>query len=168
MASRIERPRLDQRANRLHPTPHLPGARRGLLSLARGDAVQPVELALDLYRPGLLDEKRPQSLEGVVTAPPVERCTRGADELLDDMLQARVRGSLTLLLATDVKRYAPLITWWGSAAIVFGVLLAGIDLTAGMPISWMLGEVVFTICAGVAVLLLQWRSHTSAKHAPPG
>ena len=67
-------------------------------------------------------------------------------------------GSLTLLLAYDVNRYAPLVTWWGIAAIIFGVLLIGIDLTAGMPTSWMLGEVVFTICAGVAVLLLQWRS----------
>jgi hypothetical protein len=77
-------------------------------------------------------------------------------------------GSLTLLLATDVKRYAPLVTWWGIAAIVLGIVLAGIDLTAGMPISWMLGEVVFTICAGVAVLLLQWRSRASTNPPAPG
>lgn len=64
-------------------------------------------------------------------------------------------GVLTLLLATDVERYAPLVTWWGVIAIVFGTLLIGIDLTAGMPIDWMLGEVMFTICAGIAVLLLQ-------------
>lgn len=67
-------------------------------------------------------------------------------------------GSLTLLLATDIKRYAPLITWWGIVALVFGGLLAGIDTMAGMPTSWMLGEVVFLACAGAAVLLLQWRS----------
>lgn len=67
-------------------------------------------------------------------------------------------GSLTLLLAYDLKRYGPLVTWWGVAAIVFGVLLLGIDLSAGMPTSWMLGEVTFTTCAGIAVLLLQWRS----------
>jgi len=67
-------------------------------------------------------------------------------------------GSLTLLLATYTKRYAPLITWWGIMAIVFGALLAGIDTLAGMPTSWMLGEVVFLACAGAAVLLLQWRS----------
>jgi hypothetical protein len=67
-------------------------------------------------------------------------------------------GSLTLVLAYDLKRYAPLVTWWGIAAIVFGLLLCGIDLAAGMPTSWMLGEVVFTIAAGAAVLLLQWRS----------
>lgn len=67
-------------------------------------------------------------------------------------------GSLTLILATDTKRYAPLITWWGIMALVFGALLAGIDTMAGMPTSWMLGEVVFLACAGAAVLLLQWRS----------
>lgn len=66
-------------------------------------------------------------------------------------------GVLTLLLATDVDRYAPLVRWWGITAIVFGVLLIGIDLTAGMPLDWMLGEVMFTICAGIAVLLLQPR-----------
>jgi hypothetical protein len=64
-------------------------------------------------------------------------------------------GSLTLLLATDTRRYAPLITWWGITALVFGVLLAGIDTAAGMPVSWMLGEVIFLLCAGLAVLLLQ-------------
>lgn len=64
-------------------------------------------------------------------------------------------GVLTLLLATDVRRYSPLITWWGLAAMTLGVLLIGIDLTAGMPIDWMLGEVIFTVCAGAAVLLLQ-------------
>jgi hypothetical protein len=72
-------------------------------------------------------------------------------------------GALTLLLSTDVERYAPLITWWGMTAIVLGVLLIGIDLTAGMPIDWMLGEVIFTICAGSAVLLLQRASRDGAK-----
>lgn len=67
-------------------------------------------------------------------------------------------GSLTLLLASDTKRYAPLITWWGITAIVFGVLLAGIDTIAGMPTSWMLGEVIFLLGTGTAVLLLQRQS----------
>jgi hypothetical protein len=67
-------------------------------------------------------------------------------------------GSMTLVLAYDVKRFAPLVTWWGIAALVLGVLLIGIDLTAGMPTQWMLGEVVFILCAGAAVLLLQRRA----------
>lgn len=67
-------------------------------------------------------------------------------------------GSLTLLLATDVRRYGPLITWWGLAAIVFALLLLGIDLSAGMPVDWMLSEVLFTFCTGAAVLLLQSRA----------
>jgi hypothetical protein len=67
-------------------------------------------------------------------------------------------GSLPLLLASNIERFAPLVTWWGMTAIGFGLLLLGIDLTAGMPTQWMLGEVVFLVCAGAAVLLLQWRS----------
>ena len=39
-------------------------------------------------------------------------------------------GSLTLILALDLVRYAPLITWWGITAIVFGVLLFWIDTNA--------------------------------------
>jgi hypothetical protein len=67
-------------------------------------------------------------------------------------------GSLTLLLASNIERYRPLVTWWGVTAIAFGMLLLGIDLTAGMPAQWMFGEVVFLICAGATVLLLQWLS----------
>lgn len=70
-------------------------------------------------------------------------------------------GSLTLLLASDTRRYAPLITWWGLTAITFAGLLAGIDLVSGMPFSWMLGEVIFPACAGAGVLLLQRRERAT-------
>ena len=63
-----------------------------------------------------------------------------------------------ILLHPAPTPYAPLVPGWGLMALVFGVLLAGIDTPAGMPPSWMLGEVVFLACAGAAVLLLQWRS----------
>jgi hypothetical protein len=36
-------------------------------------------------------------------------------------------GTLTLVLAWDVARHAPLVTWWGTASITLGVLLFGVD-----------------------------------------
>jgi len=63
-------------------------------------------------------------------------------------------GSLTLVLAWDLVRFRPLVVWWGATALVFGVLLIGIDLHAGMPLEWMLGEGPFLILAGCLVFAL--------------
>jgi hypothetical protein len=67
-------------------------------------------------------------------------------------------GSLTILLAWDLKRFAPIVTWWGVAAILLGCTLFWIDSTAGMPEFWKWGEVVYTLLTGALVLLLQWLS----------
>jgi len=64
-------------------------------------------------------------------------------------------GSLTLILALDIRRYAPLVTWWGSVAIVFGALLFWIDQTAGMPAHWTWGEGPYVVLTGLVVLVLQ-------------
>jgi hypothetical protein len=64
-------------------------------------------------------------------------------------------GSLTLVLAWDVVRYGPIITWWGITAMVFGALLLWVDLNAPMPPQWMWGEVVYLVLTGAIVLLLQ-------------
>jgi hypothetical protein len=64
-------------------------------------------------------------------------------------------GSLTLVLAYDLKRHAPVVTWWGITAIVFGTLLFAIDRTAGMPAQWMWGECTYLVLTGIVVLLLQ-------------
>jgi hypothetical protein len=64
-------------------------------------------------------------------------------------------GSLTLVLAYDVRRFAPLVTWWGVTAIVFGLLLFWIDYTANMPPHWTYGECPYLVLTGLAVLALQ-------------
>ena len=66
-------------------------------------------------------------------------------------------GSLTLLLAWDLRRFAPLVTWWGITAILFGLILLWIDLHAPMPAHWTWGEVPYTILTGTLVLILQRR-----------
>ena len=66
-------------------------------------------------------------------------------------------GSLTLVLAWDLARFAPLITWWGITAVVFGALLLWVDTTAPMPAHWTWGEVPYLVLTGAVVLLLQSR-----------
>ena len=66
-------------------------------------------------------------------------------------------GSLTIMLALDLARYARLITWWGIVAILFGAILLGVDLFADMPAHWTWGEVPYTVLTGSVVLLLQSR-----------
>ena len=70
-------------------------------------------------------------------------------------------GSLTLVLALDLARYGPLITWWGITAIVFGVLLLWIDTSAPMPAHWTWGEVPYLLLTGGVVLLLQRQARQS-------
>ena len=67
-------------------------------------------------------------------------------------------GSLTLLLAWDLKRFGPIVTWWGVTALVLGCVLFWIDSIAGMPEFWKWGEVVYTLLTGGLVLFLQWLS----------
>jgi hypothetical protein len=66
-------------------------------------------------------------------------------------------GSLTLVLALDLARYGPLITWWGITAMVFGALLLWVDTNAPMPAHWTWGEVPYLVLTGAVVLLLQSR-----------
>jgi hypothetical protein len=64
-------------------------------------------------------------------------------------------GSLTLLLAWDLNRFAPIVTWWGVSALILGCILFWVDSIAGMPEWWKWGEVLYTLFTGALVLLLQ-------------
>ncbi|MBI2927655.1 MAG: hypothetical protein HYY24_18320 [Verrucomicrobia bacterium] len=66
-------------------------------------------------------------------------------------------GGLLLVLATDVRRYARVITYQAIATIALSAVGAGFGLRAGMPAWWMLGDVASCwICCG-AMLALQKR-----------
>lgn len=69
--------------------------------------------------------------------------------------------SLTLLLAYDLKRYAPLVIWWGVMAVLFGLLLFWIDKTARMPEQWTWGEGPYLVLTGLVVLMLVAASRRS-------
>ncbi|MCI0360973.1 MAG: hypothetical protein L0211_21040 [Planctomycetaceae bacterium] len=77
-------------------------------------------------------------------------------------------GSLTLILAVDLARFAPLITWWGITAIVFGGLLLWIDTSAPMPAHWTWDEVPYLVLTGAVVLLLQRQARRAARQPQTG
>jgi len=63
-------------------------------------------------------------------------------------------GGLLFVLAQDVRRYAPVITYQAIAIIVTATLGAILGARAGMPAWWMLGDVFgcWVFCGGMLVL----------------
>jgi hypothetical protein len=51
-----------------------------------------------------------------------------------------IHGGLAVLLSRDVRRFAPVIVYVAWAGLAFGALMIGVDLGAGMPLYWTLGE----------------------------
>ncbi|NQT50483.1 hypothetical protein HQ576_00445 [bacterium] len=71
-------------------------------------------------------------------------------------------GGLMLLCVTDVRRYAPAITFTAIGGVVFSIFLLIVDHVAGLPLWWTLGEGLATLVAAVAVLVLQRRMAAEA------
>jgi hypothetical protein len=67
-------------------------------------------------------------------------------------------GVLLLLLSLDVQRSLPVIRFIGVMNVLLGAMLLGIDLHAGMPAWWTLGEGPPLMAVGVAVLMLARRT----------
>ena len=88
-------------------------------------------------------------LEPLPRGPIVEYLTRSVSALYAAF------GSLTLLIAWDLKRFGPVVTWWGLMAIVFGCILFWVDTIAPMPEHWKWGEAPFLLLTGAVVLVLQ-------------
>jgi hypothetical protein len=63
-------------------------------------------------------------------------------------------GGLLLLLSFDVRRYARVVLYVAIASIVFGLLLFGIDLHAGLPLRWTLCEGPPVVLISIAILYL--------------
>ena len=69
-------------------------------------------------------------------------------------------GVLMLIVSTDPFRYRTIVTFLGIMNVIFGVAILGIDLHAGMPMWWTVGESVSIFITGVVVLLLVQRVRT--------
>ncbi|MGD9854223.1 MAG: hypothetical protein AB7U20_04650 [Planctomycetaceae bacterium] len=70
-------------------------------------------------------------------------------------------GAILWFLATDVRRFAPLIRFIGGVTIAFGSALVFIDLAAGIPPWWTWSE--GPVFAASGTWLLAWNSRVS-KH----
>jgi len=63
--------------------------------------------------------------------------------------------TITLFISSDIRRHRSFVKLGAVIAIVTGFVLLGIDVTAGMPTSWTIGEGPPVIAVGLVVLWLQ-------------
>jgi hypothetical protein len=63
-------------------------------------------------------------------------------------------GALCLLLATDLERYRPVAWFLGAAGLVMGVVFIGVDLVAGIPSWWTVGEGPSEVVIGAIMMVL--------------
>ena len=63
-------------------------------------------------------------------------------------------GAICLALAADVERYRPLIRFLGILVTLFGMILIGTDLSAGLPLWWTASEGLSTLVLGVLMFVL--------------
>lgn len=77
-----------------------------------------------------------------------------------------IHGGLLLLASSDVRRYAPVITYLAIADGLFGFALIAIDIDAGLPWYWTAAEGPGVIVASAIILPLQAViRRTSPPHA---
>ena len=67
-------------------------------------------------------------------------------------------GIATWILATDLRRYWPLVKLWGISCLLGGPIVAVIDWETQMPLYWTMFEGAYVTMMGAAVLLLQARA----------
>ena len=65
-----------------------------------------------------------------------------------------IQGGLYLLAAADVRRHARVLRYLAVMNVVFGAVMVGIDLHAGLPLYWVLGEGPPVIVFSIAMLYL--------------
>ncbi|HKQ63260.1 MAG TPA: hypothetical protein VJS92_18370 [Candidatus Polarisedimenticolaceae bacterium] len=78
-----------------------------------------------------------------------------------------IHGVLLLVVARDVRRHATVIRYVGTVDIGFGAAMIAIDLNAGLPDWWTLGEGPPIAVCGLIVLALL-RATTARSTAAPG
>jgi hypothetical protein len=75
-------------------------------------------------------------------------------------------GALLWRLSLDVRGNRAVLRFIGSATVVFGLTLLGIDLAEGMPAFWRLGEGPISVCLGVIMLVLLRNMKEASQTAP--
>ena len=65
-----------------------------------------------------------------------------------------LHGVLLFMLSTDVERYARLIAMIAVTTVLFGLILLAVDIHAGLPAYWTIGEGPPVVLIGVVLLTL--------------
>lgn len=63
-------------------------------------------------------------------------------------------GAALVILASDLKRYRPLIRWAAMGTMAFGLLQLIVDSMAGLPAWWTLGEALSTLFGGILLFAI--------------
>ena len=74
-------------------------------------------------------------------------------------------GFILLLVASDVRRYLPLIWLLGGAGFAFGLAMLVIDHLAGLPVYWRWLEGGFILGESGIILLLTWRADQAIRRS---
>lgn len=65
-----------------------------------------------------------------------------------------LHGAVVFRLSFDVPRFRPLVPFLGGLHVLLGLVILGIDLAAGLPWWWVLGEGPGIAVGGTALLVL--------------
>ena len=76
-------------------------------------------------------------------------------------------GGLYLVLATDVRRFARVITYSAVATLLISAVNTALCLRAGMPTWWIWSDVVACWLFALGILLLQRRADSLKKNSGP-
>jgi len=68
-----------------------------------------------------------------------------------------LHGALLVFLASDLRRYLPVVRFLAVAGAVFGAMLLSIDYFVGMPVSWTVEEGPYVIALSAVILWLTGR-----------
>ena len=72
-----------------------------------------------------------------------------------------VHGALMFFVSFNLVRYWPLVRLFGYLHIVLGLTMLGIDLSAPMPLYWIIGEGMPVAATGLLILWLWNRSNSA-------
>jgi len=75
-------------------------------------------------------------------------------------------GLLLWLVASDIRRYLPVIWLMGGAGLVFGLAMFVIDHAAGLPVYWRWLESGFIVVESAIILAFTWRATLALRAAP--
>jgi hypothetical protein len=75
-------------------------------------------------------------------------------------------GGILWICGTDVRRFAPVITYFSVTGVFFSILITVLDLRAGLPWYWTVGE--GPMLAVLCVLILVMQRRMAANDEPAG